>query len=161
VSGSGVFSVTGIVGTGAPATARTVVIWVVTSGSPDYIYKYGEGGSSGAQFVVSFAAVPPPAAINAYGVGIGIVAVLPPGVNVPTDGMVSDSVIDNAGYTTDHGIIYKAPGASNVVPWIGPFPEGYSCGVCVRASSGFDSFQPTTCSTVEVDMTPMNACNWT
>jgi len=160
VSGSGVFTVTGTVGTGAPATGRTVVLWVVSSGSPDYIYKYGEGGSSGAQFVASFAAVPPTAAINSYGVGIGIVALLPAGAVLPPDGMVDDRVIDGAGYTPDHGIIYKAPGAS-AVPWIGPFPEGYSCGRCVRASSGFDSFEPTTCSTVEIDMTPMDACNWT
>jgi len=48
-----------------------------------------------------------------------------------------------------------------VVPWIAPFPQGYSCGRCVRASSGFDSFEVTTCSTVEVDMTPADACNWT
>lgn len=159
-SGGGAFSVTGIVGTGTPANGLTVVLWVVSSGSPDYIYKFGQGTSTGAQFIASFSTVPPAAALNSYGVGVGIVAVLAPGTTIPADGMVDEMVIDGAGYTTDHAIIYKAANAMNL-SWITSFPEGYSCGRCVRASTGFDTFEVTTCATVEVDMTPMDACNWT
>jgi hypothetical protein len=159
-SSGGAFSVTGIVGTGAPANGLTVVLWVVSSGSPDYIYKFGQGTSTGAQFIASFSTVPPPAAINSYGIGVGIVAVLPPGTVIPADGMVDEMVIDGAGYTTDHAIIYKTATATNL-SWTTNFPVGYSCGRCVRASSGFDSFEVTTCSTVEVDMTPTDVCNWT
>lgn len=159
---AGVFGFNGIVGTGAPATGRTVVMWVVSSGSPDYIYKFGEGTSSGAQFVVSFSANPPAAALNSYGIGVGIVALLAPGTAVPADGMVDEMVLDGAGYTPLHAVIYKDATANpSIVPWIAPFPQGYSCGRCVEATTGFDSFEPTTCTTVEVDMTPANACNWT
>jgi hypothetical protein len=159
-SGGGAFSVAGIVGTGAPATGSTVVIWVVSSGSPDYIYKFGQGTSTGAQFIASFSTVPPAAAINSYGIGIGIVAVLAPGTTIPADGMIDEMVLDGAGFTTDYAIIYKTATATNL-SWTVSFPVGYSCGRCVRASSGFDSFEVTTCSTVEVDMTPTDACNWT
>lgn len=160
-SGGGAFSVMGIVGTGAPTTGSTVVLWVVSSGSPDYIYKFGQGTSTGAQFIATFSTVPPAAAINSFGVGVGIVAVLAPGTAIPADGMVDETILTGAGYTPDHAIIYKAPNASTLVPWIGPFPQGYSCGRCVRATTGFDSFEVTTCSTVEVDMTPTDPCNWT
>lgn len=159
---AGVFGFNGIVGTDAPATGNTVVIWVVSSGSPDYIYKFGQGTSTGAQFVVSFSTNPPAAALNSYGIGVGIVALLAPGTAVPADGMVDEMVLDGAGYTPLHAVIYKDATANPaVVPWIAPFPLGYSCGRCVEASAGFDSFEPTACTTVEVDMTPANACNWT
>ncbi len=158
--GPSVFSVTGIVGTGAPATGSTVVLWVVSSGSPDYIYKFGQGTSTGAQFIASFSTVPPAAAINSYGLGVGIVAVLAPGTMIPADGMIDEMVLAGAGYTTEHAIIYKTATATDL-SWSASFPVGYSCGRCVRASSGFDSFEVTSCATVEVDMTPMNACNWT
>jgi hypothetical protein len=161
-SGPGAFSVMGTVGTGAPATGLTVVVWVVSSGSPDYIYKFGEGSSTGAQFIVSMSTVPPAAAINSYGIAVGLVAVLAAGTAIPADGMIDEMVLDGAGYTPDHAIIYKAPDANPSTPWMMAFPVGYSCGQCVPATGGgFDTFVVTTCSTVEVDMTPTSGCNWT
>ncbi len=147
-----------ITGTGT-ANGATFVAWVVSSGSPDYIYKFGEGTHTNTTFMVTLDTVPPPAAINSYGLAVGLVVVATSGTQ-PPDGVITESAITGAAYSVNHAIIYKATGATGV-SWLDAFPEGYSCGVCVPASSGFDSFAPTSCTTVEVVQSAQDGCNWT
>lgn len=158
----GSFTVHGSVAPGGPATGVTVVLWQVTSGSPDYTWKYGMGSSSGTMFMVTLDMVPPPEAINSYGVGVGIVGLLPAGTSIP-DGMVTNSQLANASFSDRYAIIYKAPNANaTLVPWIAPFPDGLSCGVCVDQASGFDTFQPlSSCTNVEIIQGAQMVCNWT
>jgi hypothetical protein len=147
-----------ITGTGT-ADGATFVAWVVTSGSPDYIYKFGQGTQTGTMFMVTLDTVPPAAAINSVGIAVGLVVVAT-STTQPPDGMIDESAITGAAYSVNHAIIYKAPNASSI-DWIDDFPEGYSCGVCVPATTGFDSFAPTSCTTVEVVQGAEDGCNWT
>ncbi len=147
-----------ITGTGT-ANGATFVAWVVSSGSPDYIYKFGEGTHTNTTFMVTLDTVPPPEAINSYGLAVGLVVIATSGTQ-PPDGVITETAIMGAAYSVNHAIIYKATGATGV-PWLGAFPDGYSCGVCVPSGSGFDSFAPTSCTTVEVVQSAQDGCNWT
>ena len=158
---SGSFTVHGMVAIGVFVTGVTVVLWQVTSGSPDYTWKYGMGSSSGATFMVTLDMVPPPQAINSYGIGVGIVGLLPAGTNIP-DGMVTNSQLANASFSDRYAIIYKAPSANaTLVPWIAPFAEGLSCGRCVDQATGFDTFEPVACPMVQIIQGAQMVCNWT
>ena len=96
---------------------------------------------------------------TAVAAAVGLVVVATSGTQ-PPDGVITESAITGAAYSVNHAIIYKATGATGV-SWLDAFPEGYSCGVCVPASSGFDSFAPTSCTTVEVVQSAQDGCNWT
>ena len=158
---SGPFTLNGTVFTGGPATGVTVVLWQVTSGSPDYTWKYGEGSSSGTMFMVTLDLVPPAQAINSYGVGVGIVGLLPAGTIIP-DGMVTNQQLQNASFSDRYAIIYKAPNANaTLVPWIAPFAAGMSCGRCVDQATGFDTFEPVACPMVQIIQGAAMVCNWT
>ena len=52
-----------------PGSTRVVVAWVVSSGSPDYTYVYGEGTlqEQVGTFSLTFDAPPPAAALNSSG----------------------------------------------------------------------------------------------
>jgi len=157
----GALTVSGTVATGGPATGVTVVLWQVTSGSPDYTWKYGMGTSSGTMFMVTVGMTPPAEAINSYGVGVGIVGLLPAGTTIP-DGMVTSSQLMTASFSDRYAIIYRAPTANaGVVPWITPFPEGLSCGRCVDEATGFDTFTPVACPMVQIIHGAQMVCNWT
>lgn len=159
--GGGAFSVTGVVNGMAPANTNVAVIWVVSSGSPDYAYKYGDGSVAGATFTASFAAAAPAAALNNGTIGVGIVVQLAPGTTAP-DGMFDEATFDTAtGFTPLHSIIFKVDGATGV-DWIEAFPTGYSCGMCVQNGTGFDGWAPTDCSNVTIEQgLTAEACNWT
>src|SRR5690349_12176185 len=64
----GPFTATGtVVATGGatvPATGHVMAMWTVSSGSPDYIYKFGDGTATGATHTLSFPSLPPTAALN-------------------------------------------------------------------------------------------------
>lgn len=149
----------------APPAAKTVVLWVVTSGSPDYLFKYGEGSSTGAAFSVSLGAAPPAEAINAYGLGVGVVGLVPANVEV-AEGKVTSQDLDMLGYSTRHAVIWKGASFSGD-HWIAQFPEGFACGACktVPEGEGFDSFEPASCSEVQIetasDVDTLEGCNWT
>jgi hypothetical protein len=161
VTGGGVFPVEGDVVGPAPASGIVVVAWVVSSGSPDYVYKFGQGASTETHYMVSFTGDPPAAALNSYGVGVGILAILAPGTTLPPDGIVSESAFNGAKFSTDYGIIFKAPNATSPAAWMQSFPQGFACGHCVRAATGFDSFEVTQCGNVQILTNPLGVCNWT
>lgn len=137
------------------------VAWQVTSGSPDYLWKFGEGTSTATTFMVTMGSNPPAQAINSYGLAIGLVVMMPDGVALPPDGVVDDDAFEPVAATKDHWIIYKAPGAT-LPGWPESFPDGYACGVCVREEGQtFDSFAVTSCDGLEMARDLDDVCNWT
>jgi hypothetical protein len=158
--GGGPFTASGPITTTGPANP-VFVAWQVTSGSPDYLWKFGEGTSTATTFMVTMGSNPPAQAINSYGLAIGLVVMLPDGIALPPDGMIDDNDFDPIAATGNHWIIFKAPGAS-LPGWPESFPEGYACGVCVPASSGpFDSFAVTACDGLQMVRSLNDVCNWT
>ncbi|WP_437730504.1 hypothetical protein [Sorangium sp. So ce1335] len=160
------FSFTGpITGDAVPEDAEVIVAWVVSSSSPDYAFRFGEGSVAGATFTVGVGADPPSEAINSYGVGVGVVMLLEPGTEVP-EGELDEAVIEAAilGATPQHAIIWRDP-SSQGPDWSDDFPDGFGCGRCVPADEGFDTFEPVECSEVEVqatsDFASLQFCNWT
>lgn len=163
-----------VIGTQIPQQAKAVVIWSVSSGSPDYSYKYGEGTFRDAKFTVSLPGDVPTEAINSYGIGIGVVALVPPGTPIPDgrvsggehDGQATGAELEVLGFTTEYAIIWKTASARDL-SWSSSFPVGMSCGICLPAVEGevFDSFVPIDCSTVKIetasDPDELHACNWT
>ncbi|MFN0250492.1 MAG: hypothetical protein ACKV2T_26665 [Kofleriaceae bacterium] len=160
-SSGGAFTASGTITTSGPANP-VFVAWQVSSGSPDYLWKFGEGTSTATTFVVTMGSVPPPQALNSYGLAIGIVVMLPDGIALPPDGMIDESAFDPIAVTGNHWIIYKASGAS-LPGWPASFPDGYACGVCVPAAGGatFDTFAVTACDGLEMVRNLDNVCNWT
>lgn len=156
--GGGAFTASGTITTSGPANP-VYVAWQVTSGSPDYLWKFGDGTSTATTFVVTMGSNPPAQAINSYGLAIGIVLMAPNGV-VPPDGMLE--TFDPIAGTGNHWIIFKAPGAT-LTGWPDAFPQGYACGVCVPASGGstFDTFAVTACDTLQMVRSLADVCNWT
>jgi hypothetical protein len=159
--GGGPFNASGTITTSGPANP-VFVAWQVTSGSPDYLWKFGEGTSTATTFMVTMGSNPPAQAINSYGLAIGIVVMLADGVALPPDGVLDDNDFEPIALTGNHWIIFKATGAT-APGWPETFPDGYACGVCVPASGGstFDSFAVTACDGLEMVRNSDDACNWT
>ncbi|WP_437934294.1 hypothetical protein [Sorangium sp. So ce341] len=166
--GTAGFTVTGpISGDAVPQDAQAIVAWVVSSGSPDYAFSFGDGSVSGVTFTVGFGSAPPSEAINSHGVGVGIVFLLEPGTDVP-EGVLDEEVIEAAvlGASPRHAIIWRDP-AGLGTRWSDGFPDGFGCGKCVAAPEGetFDAYEPVDCSEVEVqatsDFDALEFCNWT
>ncbi len=144
---------------------RAVAVWNVTSGSPDYAFKYGEGSSTGRDFVLSLGSAPPAEAVNAYGVAVGIVALVPEDVEIP-EGKVTAEALQMLGFSTKHAIIWKATPTSGM-GWMQSFPGGYACGRCKAAPEGetLDSYERVSCSQFQVerasDVEELQGCEWT
>lgn len=167
---TGGFAVDGTIaasgGASVPATGHVSAVWTVSAGS-DYLYKFGDGTSTAAQLDLRYADDPPAMAANggASGFGVAIVTLYPASWTMP-DGVVTEAAVlmDLLGASPDHAIIWKATGATGPA-WLSAFPDGYSCGQCVRNAAGFDSFEPVACSAVRVDAVPdptsLAFCNWT
>ena len=151
--------------TGPAAAAGPVgVIWVVSAGSPDYSYGFGAGSSSGATFAGGLTSTPPTAARNVTAqaeFGVGVAILMAPGQSLP-EGRLTSMPPTPVGLSARHAIIYRGPtDTGTVMPWTAAFPVGLSCGVCVDAPSGFDSFAPVDCAALVIDSnlsTPV--CNW-
>ena len=144
-----------------------MVIWEVSSGSPDYTYKFGEGSIQGNMYTVTFASAPPAEAINSYGVAVGFVTAVDQSFQL-ADGRIDDSIAVQArGYTVG-AILWKGAAASGTSPeWSAGFNAGYSCGSCVQSNDDqvFDSFSPLDCSMLPLetasDLSTIDSCNWT
>ena len=154
-----------------PAGSRVVVLWVVTSGSPDYTYIYGQGtiDAANGRFSVRLPDAPPAAALNAYGVGVGIPIVIPPGVTLPNGRVTDDAALEAAalGAAGNYAVIYTAgarPAGFTGIPWIDAFPLGYGVGRGIDLSGSFDGFEPVGSTTIEMiidDIDNIDFVNWT
>jgi len=174
-AGSGI-TISGTVapaGVEVPAGAKVVVAWVVSSGSPDYTYKFGEGTATAAGFTVHFPGPPPVEALNDAGsgqlIGVGLVVLVPGDFTVP-EGRLStadSAALESAalGLSGQGAILWRAGTFVGEVTWPNLFPElMYSCGACMDRASGFDTFVPVECSALELvvgDTSVLPVCNWT
>jgi hypothetical protein len=147
------------------------MIWTVSSGSPDYAYKFGEGTVTNGRFAITLPSDPPAEAVESFGIGIGIVMVLAPGVVLP-DGKITTafSAADILGLSTRGSVVWRAKSLN--LPDVGPppgwwplsFPVGYACGACTPApdAGGFDGFAPTSCDQIQINAyVQADVCNWT
>ena len=166
-------TVSGSVDTTVPGEARTaVIIWEVSSGSPDYVYKFGEGTVSGGRLSITLPSDPPAEAINSYGLGVGLVAVLVPGLMLP-DGKVAAGISAAdilAGVSPERSVIWRAEtfdfgGATPPADfWPLDFAPGLSCGACTPAPDGgsFEGFAPAACDGIQVTaFGTADICDWT
>ena len=122
-----------------PANARVVVLWGVSSGSPDYSFAFGTGTvSPGGEFSITFDGPPPEAALNNGTLGVGLVL-------LTTDQSLAEGQLPSdysfpglLGFTEDHSIIYRS--GTTGIDWAAAFPPEYSVGEVQRSNVGFDSF---------------------
>ena len=159
--------------TAPAADSEAVVVWTVTSGSPDYAYVWGRADVQGSSFNLRLQAPPPAEAINSYGLGVGIVLIVPTSARI-RDGKQTDAdeklFAQAVGASERHAILYVEPErtraaieamASKVTAeelqrarehWLFDFPAGYSCGAARQAAAGetFDSFAPEDCNEVQI-----------
>jgi hypothetical protein len=166
-----------LTGSAVPAMGKVFIVWAVSSGSPDYAFKFGEGTSRQGHYVLGPLADPPAEALNRYPgdaqIGVGTLVLAPADVAVP-DGVVTESDVSRMiGLSTRHAIIWKKGElACSSEPrcgdhWLNAFPQGLSCGRCVPAKPGesFDRFEKTSCDDVGIetasDPRTLRACNWT
>jgi len=151
-----------VTGSAVPATGAVFIIWQVTSGNGDHLYKFGEGSSTSGTFMVALPGDPPDLAINAYGVGVGYVVLFEPEKTVP-DGIVAlDEISGAQGFAVQYAVIWRDISKSGN-SWSNSFPAGLTCGQCVQGSGVSDGYAPVDCSLVEV-ATPVDEsaiCNWT
>jgi hypothetical protein len=147
------------------------VFWEVATGSPDYAYKFGEGIVTNGRFSITLPGDPPTEAINSFGIGVGIVVVLAPGVTLP-DGRLAPDVLaaDIVGISARNSVIWRAKTLD--LPESGPppnwwplgFPQGLACGACTPRPDGgsFDGFAPTACDQLQISaVNTASVCNWT
>lgn len=150
------------------ADNKLLAYWVVSSGSPDYIYVFGQGTATSTGFTMSFESAPPAEAINSYGVGVAIVGGLFPSSTAYTPGKANDSTpfyedAATQALTDRYAIIYKEADAEGL-GWTDSFPTGYSCGKGVPAADGatFDTFEKVDCAQVILRIDTMfDIVNWT
>lgn len=149
-----------------PSNARVVVAWVVTSGTPDYTYLYGEGTVSAGTYRVTFTGPPPDAALNDGQLGVGIV-LLTSGTGLHS-GMRLEDAPANAvllGATGNYAVIYKAVDPVTRVDWADQFALGFGAGVGVERPGDFDAFAPTDPTGLELlvvdDIDDIDFVNWT
>ena len=160
-------SMTPVGGATPPSSAKAVVVWTTDAGQSDSFYKYGEGTATAMSFNLSIdEPLPTEATLATLGgiFSVGLAVLIPSSVSVP-NGVVTDPNFgaDILGLAGQYAIIYR----ENATPtglWVDQFPDGVSCGQCVPATTGFDTFTPVPCNLMEMQVGPMSAitvCNWT
>ena len=153
----------------APVGAKVYVLWSVSSGSPDYMYRWGEATVDQGAFTISFDGPPPAEATNSCGVGVAIFALFPSTATV-AQGKIDKATGDALGKTVlgmsqAHSLIWRDSSAT-VPGWSPASPTGYGCGACCTPSSGiFDQYVPVDCSQVTIHRmgapSAPKICNWT
>lgn len=151
-----------------PAGTRLLVIWDVTSGSPDYGYVFGEGTFNrvtGA-FGVRFDGPPPPEALNRGVLGVGWV-VATTDQSLKQGDVITGPLTGFIGITAQHAVIFVAshPDTMQLPVWVPEFGAGYGMGVGVKVPGVvFDRFQPTRPSSAVLivdDPANIEGVNWT
>ena len=173
-TGPGTFVVTGGIQnntqTAIPENAHVVVVWGVSSGTPDYGYVFGRGTINRllGSFRIEFDAPPPPTALNMGELGVALIVVTTGQSWQDGDSLIArdagwDDVI---GISQQHAVIFVNSGnATQMREWAGAFDIGYSVGVGVHIPNEvFDIFQPVSPSgavlTID-DPANLTTVNWT
>jgi hypothetical protein len=152
-----------------PENARLVVVWVVSYGSPDYSYVFGEGtiDPAGGSFEISMSDPPPAAALNNGLLGVGVLFVTVNAGLSTGDDIEDYPEADFIGAAGEYGIIYVRGNPSDAVQvreWAEDFESGYGVGVGMEVPGDFDKFVPTRRSGVVLtidDIDNISFVNWT
>ncbi len=147
-----------------PADGTAIVLWSGDNGQGDFLFKHGEGPATPKAFAVGVDEPLPADATFGNTFGVGVVALVDASVTVP-EGVVEDSVFETQlrGFAGQYAIVFKASESPTGVEWSDAFPVGLSCGKCVKATSGFDSFTPVACTELELQVgteSEVDICNW-
>lgn len=157
--------ITNVSGQPIPSNARVVIAWVVSSGSPDYTYIYGEGTVQGGSFRVTLR-TPPAEALNQGEVGVGV-ALLTTNGSLRSGVHLEDLPVgpeELLGATGRFAVIYKAAETVTYVDWADAFPFGFGAGVGVERPGDFDAFEPVAPTSLELivdDLDNIEFVNWT
>lgn len=151
-------------GAAPPNGTKVVVLWSVFSGSPDYLYSYGTGQTTGIDVFVTLGGPPPADALNGGKLGIGLVASLNDGADLPEGKLINDWKTLVRAITPMHAVVYRAATEQLTSKgWDLAFPQGYACGKCIDAEAGFDTFEVEDCANMQ--LLPMSDtlkfCNFT
>lgn len=152
-----------------PDDVRLLVVWVVTAGSPDYTYVFGEGElkDGGAGFRVELAEAPPSAATNNDQLGVGLVLLTSNQEIQPGDDVASLAPEEILGLAGWHAIVYingDPAAVASAVSWAGAFTTGYGVGSGVEVQNDFDRFEPLGAGAVQLivdDLANIPIVNWT
>ncbi len=171
VDGEGLFTLSGTLtnrtASPVPGNTRVMVAWVVSSGSPDYTYVFGEGTVQAEKgtFRLTFDQPPPAKALNANGLGVGIVFLTTnPSLKAGMEVGESSGIIGAAG---QHAVIYLAHDPATVgggIGWAKSFQQGYNAGRGIDLPGAFDGFEPTSRSSIEIIVDALGnikLVNWT
>lgn len=152
-----------------PSGTRVLVAWVVSSGSPDYTYMFGEGTirASNNTFTIDFNGPPPARALNSYGLGVGIVLLttntsLKEGSDV--QGVAESEIVGAAG---EYAVIYLDRDPTELganIGWVSRFKQGYNVGKGIDLPGTFDGFEPVRSSSVQIIIDALRNIkfvNWT
>ena len=148
-----------------PGSTRVVVAWVVSSGSPDYTYVYGEGAlqEQAGTFSLTFDAPPPAAALNSSGLGVGIV-LLTTDAELQAGDDLGETTSGIVGAAGEYAVIYLDSDPEEIGGWPSDFRPGYSVGRDVDLPGTFDGFEPVRPSSIEIivdDPENIDFVNWT
>jgi hypothetical protein len=164
------FVVTGTIqnNTGAPipANTRLVVLWQVTSGTPDYSYIFGEGtvDPDAGTFRIQLDQAPPSQALNVGPLGVGLI-VATTNQTLGNGGTIDDAALaEVVGAAGRYGIIYIGPSGVQNPEWASQFDSGYGVGVGVDVVGDFDQFAPADPSSVVLIIDALqniDFVNWT
>ena len=152
-------------GASIPANARVLVVWAVSTGSPDYAYIFGEGTvTAEGTFQLTFPGDPPAAAMNSFGLGVGLLF-------LTTDQNLKQGIFPQntspagiLGISEDYSVIFRKNLDPSVAAWPSAFPERYAVGLVQRSTTGFDSFTVTSSNSVVIvvdDLSNLSPPNWT
>jgi hypothetical protein len=158
---------------------RLFGLWSVSSGSPDYIYMFGQGEASGDAFTMTFDGPPPAEAINSYGVGVAVIGGLASESTPLASGRCEEDCLGFPGRQAKMGVPFADAFADRYAviwvdaskdfsnpklpDWMRNAPKGYSCVKGVPSTNdGFDGFEQVDCAQVvlRVDM-KFEFVNWT
>lgn len=150
-----------------PPDARLVVVWVVSSGSPDYTYVFGQGTlSPGGTFRIQLAQSPPVQALNNGALGVGIIVATTSQSLQNGDDISSIPETELIGAAGRYGIIFVTTpqDAAQYRDWAAEFDSGFGVGVGVEVPGDFDRFEPVPPSGVVLtidDLQNIDFVNWT
>jgi hypothetical protein len=150
-----------------PANAQAMVVWSVSSGSPDYTYVFGHGAinMTDSTFKVVFDSAPPAAALNSYGLGVGLVVVS----SIPfPDGKLTDQQFDTlqthlSGGSEDYAVIYLGKSPDSVAlgrGWAKNFNSGFNVGRGIRKQGQFDEFEPAAATAIQLVIDIWSRLDW-
>ncbi len=162
------------VGGSSAVNSDGAVVWIVTSGSPDYQFLFGRFQASDGSFRLRFDRAPPAEALNDGVLGVGTLIAsstfdltqFPEGRQASGESVRVEDNDAGTALSCRYAIIFVQSGLSSILSseddWPSNFPLGYSCGEVVPAQEGqtFDTFEPVNCGDMQLE-TGCSGPNWT